>query len=51
MKSKNGQIAIPKKIREKIGIKTAYNLRTPDAILLATASLNKKGCFITNNIS
>jgi len=32
-------------------IRAAYNLRTPDAILLATAFLNKRGCFITNDIS
>ena len=32
-------------------IRAAYNLRTPDAILLATASLNKRSCFITNDIS
>ena len=32
-------------------IRANNNLRTPDAILLATASINKSSCFITNDIS
>ena len=31
--------------------RASNNLRTPDAILLATASINKSNCFITNDIS
>jgi len=32
-------------------IRANNNLRTPDAILLATASINESSCFITNDIS
>jgi predicted nucleic acid-binding protein len=32
-------------------IRANNNLRTPDAILLATASINKSSCFITNDVS
>ena len=32
-------------------IRANNNLRTPDAILLSTASINKSSCFITNDIS